>query len=349
MALTWFCLIGLLLTVYVVLDGFDLGVGALHLLVARQPKERAACIRSVGPVWDGNEVWLIAAGGTLFFAFPPLYARSFSGFYLPLILVLWLLTGRALAIELRHQVQSRLWREAWDVVFAGSSTALAFVLGAALANLVRGVPLGPEGTFFVPFFTDFTLGPKPGVLDWYSLLTGVAAVVALAHHGTLWLAFRVQGEVRARARRLQRPLWVAALVGAGAVSAATLYAQPQALANLRAHPWGVVLPVLSLGALVAVFASARAGRYRAAFLGSAAHLAALLASAAFAIYPYALPACDPRFGLLLSDAATPDSSLRRALWWWIPALLLAVGYSAFVYSRLPESPSPPEASDRDGG
>src|SRR5712672_4877233 len=132
MQTAWYALVAFMLTAYVVLDGFDLGAGAIHLFIARDDPERRTVIRTIGPVWDGNEVWLIAAGGTLYFAFPALYASSFSGFYLPLMMVLWLLILRGTAIELRSHVSNGLWKSMWDVAFAGSSTLLAVFFGAAL-------------------------------------------------------------------------------------------------------------------------------------------------------------------------------------------------------------------------
>src|SRR5512140_157515 len=143
----WFVVIALMLTGYAVLDGFDLGVGAIHLFVGRTPEERGAAINAIGPVWNGNEVWLIAAGGALVVAFPTVYAASFSGFYLALMIVLWLLLLRGISIEFRHQVHSRMWHEVWDVTFAVSSALLALLFGVALANVLRGVPLDASGNF----------------------------------------------------------------------------------------------------------------------------------------------------------------------------------------------------------
>jgi cytochrome d ubiquinol oxidase subunit II len=150
METTWFCFVAVMIAMYVVLDGFDLGAGIVHLLVARTDAERRAILGSIGPVWDGNEVWLLAAGGTLYFAFPALYASSFSGFYLPLMIVLWLLILRGTSIEFRNHIQSLVWQPLWDAVFAGSSALLAVFFGAALGNVVRGVPLDASGELRLP-------------------------------------------------------------------------------------------------------------------------------------------------------------------------------------------------------
>ena len=151
MGTLWFWIVALMLTAYIVLDGFDLGVGAIYLLVARTDSERTQAMRSIGPVWDGNEVWLLAAAGTLFFAFPPLYATAFSGFYLPLMIVLWLIILRGVSIELRGHSPDPLWRGFFEVLFCLSSASLAIFFGAALGNVVRGVPIGADGYFFYLF------------------------------------------------------------------------------------------------------------------------------------------------------------------------------------------------------
>src|SRR5713101_8451656 len=164
----WFILVAFMLTMYVVLDGFDLGAGVIHLFVARTDVERRTILQAIGPVWDGNEVWLIAAGGTLFFAFPVLYASSFSGFYLPLIIVLWLLMLRGVSVELRSRVPNGVWASFWDGIFFLGSALLTIFFGAALGNVIRGVPLASDHTFFEPLWTDFNpFSANTGILDWY--------------------------------------------------------------------------------------------------------------------------------------------------------------------------------------
>ncbi len=179
MATLWFMIVAVMVATYVVLDGFDLGAGVIYLFAARTHDERRMILRAIGPVWDGNEVWLLAAGGTLYFAFPQLYASSFSGFYLPLMMVLWLLMLRAIGIEFRTHMENPVWQGFFDVVFCGASGLLAIFLGAALGNVIRGVPLGADGYFFEPLWTDFRVGPHPGILDWYTVLAGVIALVTL--------------------------------------------------------------------------------------------------------------------------------------------------------------------------
>jgi len=161
----WYMVVTVMLGIYVVLDGFDFGVGIVYPFLTRTEQERLTALGAIGPVWNGNEVWLLASGGLLFFAFPKAYAAGFSGFYLALIIVLWLLIARGLALELRSHVDHVLWRQFWDLAFSGASILLAVVFGAALGNLIRGVPLSRDGYFFVALWTDFMTGPEPGILD----------------------------------------------------------------------------------------------------------------------------------------------------------------------------------------
>ena len=201
----WFIFVALMIAMYVLLDGFDLGAGAIHLVAARNERERRTILRAIGPVWDGNEVWLIAAGGTLFFAFPVLYASGFSGFYLPLIMVLWFLMIRGLSIELRGHIDDPMWASFWDAMFFIGSTLLAIFFGAALGNVVRGVPIDEDGYFFQALWTDFSpFSQNPGILDWYTILIGVLALATLVVHGSNWIALKTEDELNARARRISR-------------------------------------------------------------------------------------------------------------------------------------------------
>jgi cytochrome d ubiquinol oxidase subunit II len=209
MGFIWFWLVAVMIVGYVVLDGFDLGVGVLHLFLVRNEAERRTTLASIGPVWDGNEVWLLAGGGTLYFAFPLLYASAFSGFYLPLMIVLWLLILRGISIELRNHVDVGVWRALLDGVFGLASALLAIFFGAALANVLRGVPLNADGYFFLPLWTNWQPGIHPGILDWYTVIGGLVALVALTLHGALWLTIKTSGDLAQRARRIVTPLWLA--------------------------------------------------------------------------------------------------------------------------------------------
>jgi cytochrome d ubiquinol oxidase subunit II len=341
---SWYVLVGAMLAAYVVLDGFDFGAGILHLFVARDDAERRCVLRSIGPVWDGNEVWLLAAAGSLFLAFPRLLATSFSGFYLPLIMVVWLLLFRALGIELRHQIDHRLWAQFWDVAFAGASLLLAVFFGAALGNVIRGVSIDASGRFFAPLWTDFRIGERTGILDWYTLLVAVTVTAAVAMHGGLWLAWRTVGAMRERAHWIVAGLWPAVLALALITMATTLWVQPQVLQNVSAHPWGVVFPLAALASLVAVHGSRRRGARRQSFLASSGYLVGMLASAAFGVYPMLLPARDPARSLTIENSAAAPYGLAVALYWWIPGMILALAYFYFLYSRLPETFRPDDGA-----
>jgi cytochrome d ubiquinol oxidase subunit II len=330
----WYGLLALMLGAYVALDGFDLGAGAVLGLVAKDERERRLVIHSLGPVWDGNEVWLLAAGGVLVLAFPRVYAAAFAGFYLPLMLVLWLLVFRALSIELHHQVEHTLWRPFWDLAFSASSGLLAIVLGAALGNVVRGVDADAEGHFFHALFTDFSGQPPLGILDWYTVLAGLCSLAALGVHGSLWLNWKTRGALQARAAGTARWLWPVAALLFLALSLATFHVQPLVPLALRVRPWGWALP---LGALVAAgFSRWSLGRGREgwAFAGSASFLLGLLACAAFGLYPALLPSAGSGPTLTVANSASGDYALRSALLWWVPGIALAAGYFVTLYRSL---------------
>ncbi len=328
----WFILVALMLTAYVVLDGFDLGAGIINLFVARNHDERRLILRAIGPVWDGNEVWLLAAGGALFFAFPLLYASSFSGFYLPLMMVLWLLMLRGVGIELRSHVSDPLWWSFFDFVFSGSSLLLAIFFGAAIGNVVRGVPLTSDGYFFEALWTNFRVGNNPGILDWYTVLTGLLAMVTLAIHGAHYIALKTEGSINSRARRVAKLGWFALVLLTVLSLIATLYVRPQVTDNFRLRPWGWIIPLVVLASLVAMPILLRMGRDLTAFLSSTAYIVAMLGGAAFATYPYLLPATtNPSYGLTIYNAKTGAYSLSVGLIWWAIGIALAIAYFAFLY------------------
>jgi cytochrome d ubiquinol oxidase subunit II len=330
----WFFLVALVITIYVILDGFDFGAGILHLYAARTDAERRTVIRSIGPVWDGNEVWLLAGGGSLVLAFPLLYASSFSGFYLPLMIVLWLLILRAVALEFRGHIDSAVWKPFWDVVFSGASLLLAVFFGAALGNVVRGVPLDARGYFFTPLWTTFGVGPESGVLDWYTVLVGITALAALTVHGATWLVLKTEGEVRERARRVIPLFWVLQVVLTLLVTVLTFLIQPHVAARMGAYPLAWVLPLLAVAGLVGIRLHTRQGKERKAFLASCLYLAGMLLSVAFGLYPYVLPAINaPARSLTVFNAAASSYAMTVALFWWIPGMLLAAGYTVFIYRR----------------
>ena len=328
----WFILVAFMLTMYVILDGFDLGAGAIHPFVAKNDPERRLVLRSIGPVWDGNEVWIIAAGGTLFFSFPLLYAASFSGFYLPLIIVLWLLMIRGLSIELRSHIESPVWASFWDGMFFVGSSFLAVFYGVALGNVVRGVPIGEDGYFFQALWTNFSpTNPNPGILDGYTILIGLLALVALVVHGASWVAVKTEGELNARARRAARIGWVGLVALTAITTVATFSLTPGMLSSFSERPWGFVFPALAVAGLVLVGYFGFRRRDSAAFLSSGAYIAGMMASTAFAIYPNVLPAVEPENSLTVYNASGSAYGLAVGLVWWSIGMALAAIYFVLIY------------------
>jgi len=321
-----------MLTVYVLLDGFDIGAGVVQLLIGKSAEERRLVLRTIGPVWDGNEVWLLAAGGTLYFAFPLLYASSFSGFYLPLIMVLWLLMLRGIGIEFRTHLESPMWRHMFDVVFSVSSILLAVFFGAALGNVIRGVPLNASGYFFEALWTTFTVQPDAGILDWYTVMGGVMALVALASHGALYVANKTDGDLNARARQAASYAWWLLLVLTPISLLATVYVRPAMVDNYKHAPVGILIPLTVFGSLAAMRRFAARENDRAAFVSSCAYLGGMLVGAAYGLYPYVLPAStDPAYSLTIYNTSAGRHGLSIGIVWWSLGLLLALGYFTYLY------------------
>jgi len=330
----WFIIIAVMLTAYVLLDGFDIGAGVIYLFSARTSDQRRMILSAIGPVWDGNEVWLLATGGTLYFAFPQLYASSFSGFYLPLMMVLWLLMLRAIGIEFRAHMENPVWQGFFDVIFCGSSALLAIFFGAALGNVIRGVPLGPDGYFFEPLWTNFRVGPNPGILDWYTVMAGVIALVTLTIHGALYVTLKTANEVNHRARRVVTTLWPFQLVLTCISLVATYIIQPHVLDNYREYPIGLLIPIVVIGSLALLIWATRKEKEKLAFIASALYITGMLVGAVFALYPLVLPAStDPSYSLTIQNSAAGHHGLVVGIAWWIPGMALALAYFTFIYRK----------------
>lgn len=319
----WFLILGAMLIGYAVLDGFDLGVGVLHLLIGQNRHERTHLIQAIGPVWNGNEVWLLAAGGAMVVAFPTLYAASFSGFYLALMVVVWLLVLRGLSLEFRHQLDNPLWHDAWDVVFSLSSLLLAALFGVAVGNVLRGVPLDADGRFQGSFAL---------LLNPFALLGGVLGVVTLAHHGAAWLALKTHDPIQTRARRWQRVLWVATVLDVVSLIGASFLVRPEFTANFRMAPLLLVVPLFGVFCMAALPWLIGRDDFRA-FLASAGVLASLLGSAAAGLYPRLLPALPGSAGPALDiyNTASPAGSLRIALGVYLFGMALVAVYLRRTY------------------
>ncbi len=332
MGALWFWIVAVMLAAYVVLDGFDLGVGILYPILGRSEEDRRMIVRSIGPVWDGNEVWLLAGGGTLFFAFPLLYASAFSGFYLPLMIVLWLLMLRGIGIELRSHMDSTVWRGFFDGIFFLGSALLTIFFGAALANVIRGVPIGRDQYFFLPLWTNWRVGPQPGILDWYTLIGGVVALVALTTHGALWLSMKTEGDLESRARAIAGKGWLLTCLMTAISLPATVIARHATIANYTAHPALFIIPALVAASLAAMEVFRRKLQPGRAFLSSCAFLLTMLVGAAVGLYPTLLPSStSPSLNITIAGALAGPHTLKVGLVWWSFGTLLALLYFTTTY------------------
>jgi cytochrome d ubiquinol oxidase subunit II len=321
----WFVLIGVLLLGYAVLDGFDLGVGILGPFVSRTERERALVERTIGPVWDGNEVWLLTAGGALFAAFPLVYATVFSGLYLALVLLLAALIGRAVALEFRGQLDDPRWRRAWDAVLFVGSLLPPLLLGVAVGNVIRGLPLDADGLY---------RGGLLGLLTPFPLLVGLLVEAFVVVHGAAWLHLKTEGPVASRARRI--------LVGGVAAEAALWLLTTAAAAAFApdhvgafGNPVTWLAPVIVVLGLGATAWCARTGREAGALLASGLSMAGYVAILGLGLYPNLVPALDhPDRSLTIARASSSDLTLGVMLGITIVAVPVVLAYTGFVYRKL---------------
>ena len=334
METVWFAIVAGMLAVYAVLDGLDFGAGIVHRFVARTDEERRTVLAAIGPIWDGNEVWLIAAGGVMFLAFPRVYSAAFSGFYLALMIVLWLLILRGVAIESRSQQANPLWREFWDTTFAFASALLAVVLGTSLGNLVRGVPIDGTGWFVMPLFTNFRLGPQLGIFDWYTTLVGIFTFCVLSAHGAIYLAWKTSGIVQSRSRNWARTAWLVAVPLWALVTGASVRIQPIVFTNLISRPWSLGFVVLMFAGFYGVFHFLKREQERdlAAFLSSSAFLLGVLGATMAGNYPFWLRSTlDPAQSLTAENAAARMHALQVGVAWWTIGIILVTAYFLHLF------------------
>lgn len=320
----WFIVLAIMLTGYAVLDGFDLGAGTLHLWLGRNAAERSQVIDAIGPVWNGNEVWLLAAGGAMVAAFPHVYAASFSGFYLALMLVLWLLLLRGIAIEFRHQLHHPMWHDAWDVVLNVASALLALLFGVAVGNVLRGLPIDADGNFV----GTFTLMLNP-----FAVIGGLLSVSILALHGAQFVALKTEAPVRDRARQAAAALWWITALLLMLMVAASFVVRADFTVNFARWPWLFAAPVLAIAAAALLLKYQRERNDLRAFLASAAWIAGILVSVAAGLYPRLLPALagSAHPGLDIYNAASPENSLRIALGIYLFGMTLVAIYLLNIY------------------
>ncbi len=319
----WFVLLGVLLAGYAILDGFDLGVGMLHLVVPRSDHERRIMLNSIGPLWDGNEVWLVVFGGSLFAMFPVAYASIFSGFYAAFMLLIFALIFRGVSIEFRSKMHSRGWRGFWDVCFFLGSLLAALLFGVAVGNAMLGVPLDERG--------NFTAG-LAGQLNGYAVLVGLLSVAMLAMHGSIYLYLKTEGELQERIHR-----WLWTTFGAFAalfliVTIATLILVPHADDNFARHPWTLLVPVLNILAIANIPRAIQQGRPRYAFISSSCSIAAFVFLLGVTMFPFMVPSRpDPALGLTIYSSASSPKTLSIGLLFVVIGMPFVLTYTGIVY------------------
>ncbi|MEZ5143146.1 MAG: cytochrome d ubiquinol oxidase subunit II [Acidimicrobiales bacterium] len=319
----WFVLYVVIIGGYVILDGFDLGTGILHPFIARDDRERRVLLNAIGPVWDGNEVWLVLGGGALFAAFPLVYASLFSGFYLAMMLVLLVLILRTVAIEFRSKRTSTRWRATWDWVFFGSSLGITVLLGVALANVIRGVAVDAQGNITVSLID---------LLSPYALAVGGAAVAMLALHGAIFLTLKTTDDLLERLHHLVPKLMVVFFVIMTAVVAWTLALDNEFAENFRSRPWTVVFPVGALASVLTSWVLLRRSRYLPAFLASGTMIAFLLGSVAAGLYPVLVPSSiDSAYDLTVQNSASAPETLTVMFVMALIGMPFVLLYTAGVY------------------
>jgi cytochrome bd ubiquinol oxidase subunit II len=318
----WFLLVGILFTGYAILDGFDFGVGILHLFV-KKDEDRRILLNSIGPVWDGNEVWLVTGGGALFAAFPGAYATVFSGFYEAFMLLLVALIFRAVAIEFRSKEPGRSWRNAWDIAFSTASFLAALLIGVALGNITRGIPLDKQGDFAGTFL---------GLLNPYSLLLGITVVVLFAMHGAIFLVLKTEGELQAMIKG-----WVPRLIGLFlilflAFNVATFFECPNLVSVMITRPYGFVVLALDIVAAISIGVLTARGKEFPSFLMSCLTMVLLMAVLGISYFPHIVMSMpDPGNSLTIYNCA----SSHKTLWYMFIIACIGVpivlAYTASIY------------------
>jgi cytochrome d ubiquinol oxidase subunit II len=343
----WYAILSFMLVMFVVLEGFDIGAGLLQYAVGKTEAERRLVIAAIGPLWSWHEVWLVSFGGVLFVAFPTILAVSFSGFYLALFLLLWAIVLRGVSIEISGHIEEPLWRTAWHNIFGGANILLAILIGAALGNVVRGVPLGVDGKFSLAFFTNFSPFGNVGILDWFTVSCSVFILVTFAAHGANALILKTDGPVHDRSRRLAGMLWKATLALLLLVSLETWCVRPDLFSGMAHKPFAWLGLAFVIGGLVAVFTGLAGRRELRAVIGSSLFIAGLMIAGAASVFPIMLHSTlTPDYSLSAYDNAAAGHGLVIALIWWPMALILAGVYFVFIYRHYLGKVKPLEDTQR---
>lgn len=338
MEIFWFIIISTVLTVFFILDGYDFGVGIIHLFFAEKEKDKEVIAKSAGLFWDSNEVWLVTAGGMLFMAFPIFYASVFSGFYLPLIIVLWLIIFRAISLEFRSQFKYQMWKDMWDKAFGISSLLLALFFGIALGNIVRGVNLGGvengistyEGHhFFLPLW-DSSFSPlteHPGIIDWFTIVIGLITVVTLAIHGANWIILKTNSSINEKLKKVVFKLnTILAVLTVFSLSIWQIV-NPNSLDNFIDKPYLIIFPIIYFSGLIGLFFIKNFKKEIYAFAFSTLLILGGITSSLASIFPVILPSTNSiNESLTIYNTAAPEYGLSVALNWGIVGFILLFVY-----------------------
>ncbi len=318
----WFMLVGILFTGYAILDGFDLGIGALHLFT-KDDHERRILLNAIGPVWDGNEVWLVTGGGALFAAFPNVYATVFSGFYLAFYLLLAALIFRAVAIEFRSKQPMRWWRQTWDIGFSVGSFLSALLMGVALGNIAWGIPIDAQGEFAGTFLS---------LLKPYPLLVGVTTVALFMMHGAIYGVMKTEGVLHDKLRQWATRSIIVFVICATTTTMATLLYVPHMTQRVHDHPWLFCLALANMLAIANIPREFHYGRDGLAFLSSCAAIITLMALFAVNQYPnmvFSWP--NPENSLTIFNSASSQKTLGIMLTIACIGVPIVIAYTVCIY------------------
>jgi cytochrome d ubiquinol oxidase subunit II len=319
----WFFLLTFLFTGYAVLDGFDLGVGAIHLFAAKSDRERRISLNAIGPVWDGNEVWLVTAGGALFAAFPHVYATVFSGFYFAMILLLFMLIFRAVAIEFRSKKEIEWWRKMWDIAFSISSMLIAFLLGVALGNIITGIPLGPDKEFQGSFFS---------LLNPYAVLTGIIAVIHFMLHGSIYLAMKTENDMQKKIKSLIKKIYIIFISLYLVITLTTIFYVPHMVQPFKDLPLLLLIPILHIFFIIYILRESRSERHGRSFICSSASIILFMILIAIGIYPnLVISNPNPGLSLTIYNAASSQKTLWIMLIIVLTGFPLVITYTVIIY------------------
>jgi len=317
----WFILWGVLWAVYFMLDGFDLGAGILQRFLGKNEIEKKTIVRTFGPFWDGNEVWLLTAGGATFAAFPTTYALMFSYLYTALLLILFALIFRGVAVEFRNKAESASWRNGWDIVILLSSFLTALLFGVAFGNIFQGLPMDGKGYHG----TLFTL------LNPYGILTGIFFVLLFIVHGALWLTIKTEGDISSRASSFANKSWYALLAAAVLFLLYTAFAT-NLYNNYLANPVLFIAPAIAVLALLGVKVFSVRGRPLQAFYASCVTIAAVTFTGVIGLYPNLIPSSiDPNYSLTIFNSSSSPYTLKIMTVVAVLFVPVIIGYQIWVY------------------